>query len=178
MPLVEYKEPVPTRASKANISLFAEKLARHIGYDPKGPIEPLVSSLGGAIAYRNAVGQKPESIVIEPRGNFKIFLPTMTSMNRDKFTIAHELGHFYLHFPIIHSQDPEAGMKAYRWIEGSNAEQQRCEWEANWFAASFVMPEELFKDLYERGGRDRVVDVLGVSAKAADVRAESLKLAA
>jgi hypothetical protein len=178
MPLVEYKEPVPTRASKASISAFAESLAVKVRYDPKSPIEPLVSSLGGAIAYRNAIGSKPESIVIEPRGAFKIFLPTMTSINRDKFTIAHELGHYYLHFPIVHAKDPSAGMKAYRWVEGNNAELQRCEWEANWFAASFVMPEVLFMTLYREGGEERVVDVLGVSPKAAKVRAESLKLVA
>lgn len=175
--MVEYREPVPTRASKASISAFAEDLARHIEYDPKGPIEPVVSNLGGGIAYRNAVGQKPESIVIEPKGTFKIFLPTMTSMSRDKFTIAHELGHYYLHFPMIQTQDPNAGMKAYRWVE-NDPDLQRCEWEANWFAASFVMPEQAFRDLWAGGGKSRVAEVLGVSPKAAEVRAESLKLAA
>ncbi|WHO77454.1 ImmA/IrrE family metallo-endopeptidase [Rhizobium leguminosarum] len=176
--MVTYKEPMPTRASKANVSSFAEQMARYVNYEPEAPIEILVSKLGGAIAYQNAVGDKPESIVVEPNGSFKIFLPTMTSMGRDKFTVAHELGHFYLHFPMIHKADPAAGMKAYRWVEDNNPDLQRCEWEANWFAASFVMPTDLFRRLYEEGGKSKVVEVLGVSPKAAEVRAGSLGLAA
>jgi Zn-dependent peptidase ImmA (M78 family) len=153
-------------------------MARHVNYDPSTSIEILVSNLGGAIAYRNPVGNKPESIVVEPDGTFKIFLPTMTSMGRDKFTVAHELGHYYLHFPRIHAEDPSSGMKAYRWIEDANPDLQRCEWEANWFAAAFVMPAALFTQLFHQGGKEHVVEVLGVSPKAAEVRAGSLGLAA
>ncbi|MGO6998290.1 ImmA/IrrE family metallo-endopeptidase [Rhizobium leguminosarum] len=176
--MVVYKEPVPIRASKASVSAFAEQIAQHLNYDPESSIEILVSRLGGAISYRNAVGDKPESIVVEPAGSFKIFLPTMTSTGRDKFTVAHELGHYYLHFPIIHADDPEAGMKAYRWVDENNRDLQRCEWEANWFAASFVMPKQLFERLFHEGGKEKVVEVLGVSPKAAEVRAGSLGLAA
>ncbi|MDM9623037.1 ImmA/IrrE family metallo-endopeptidase [Rhizobium sp. S96] len=176
--MVVYKEPEPTRASKANVSAFAESIARHVGYEPETSIEILVSKLGGGIAYRNPVGDKPESIVVEPSGMFKIFLPTMTSMGRDKFTIAHELGHYFLHFPKIHAVDPTAGMKAYRWVEDDNPDLQRCEWEANWFAAAFVMPTEIFTRLFREGGKTKVVSVLGVSPKAAEVRAGSLGLPA
>lgn len=174
--MVNYRDPKPTRASKKTISQFAENVARAIGFQAGTAIEPLVSNLRGSIAYRNAVGDKPESILVEPDGSFRIFLPTMTSMNRDKFTIAHELGHYYLHFPLIKHEFPLDGMRAYRWVDDANADLQRCEWEANWFAASFVMPSDEFKELFASGGISKVVNALGVSERAAKVRAETLGL--
>lgn len=176
MPAI-YREPIPTNASKRNVSALAEQLAIAIDYDPEGPIETLVSMLGGSIHYRNATGDRPESILIEPNESFKVFLPTLTSMSRDKFTIAHELGHYFLHFPLVQAEYPDDGMKAYRWLdENTSPDQKRCEWEANWFAAAFVMPEQIFRKLHEKGGVENVVARLGVSKKAAQVREQALGL--
>jgi hypothetical protein len=175
--LEQYRDPIPTNASKANVSAFAEDLATQLGFDPGDPIESVVSQLGGAIAYRNPVGsEKPESIRVEPSGAFKIFLPSVTSISRDRFTIAHELGHFFLHFPLVKEQNPHCGMKATRWVDENNQALQRCEWEANWFAASFVMPQKQFIAVYKAGGARMVSERFGVSEMAAGVRARSLGL--
>jgi Zn-dependent peptidase ImmA (M78 family) len=174
---VTYHDPLPTNASKRNVSAWAEEIAREIGYDPEGPIETVVSTVGGSISYQNATGDRPESILIEPNESFKIFLPTLTSMGRDKFTIAHELGHYFLHFPLVQARHPSDGMRAYRWLdENTSADLKRCEWEANWFAAAFVMPDELFRELHSEGGVEEVSHRFGVSMKAAQVRAQSLGL--
>jgi Zn-dependent peptidase ImmA (M78 family) len=99
----------------------------------------------------------------------------MTSAQRDRFTIAHELGHFFLHFPKVQSAHPDDGMKAYRWVESSDTTNQRCEWEANWFAASFLMPETLFRKLYVNDIA-HCAAAFDVSEKACKVRASSLGL--
>lgn len=174
---IEYHDPMPTRASKRNVSAFAEELAVELDYDPEGPIETIVSGVGGSIHYRNAVGARPESIKVRPDETFKIYLPTLTSMGRDKFTIAHELGHLFLHFPIVRAVYPNDGMRAYRWLdEDASEDMRRCEWEANWFAASFVMPEDLFTKVYNKHGVQGTSIRLGVSMKAVEVRAQSLGL--
>lgn len=174
---IAYHDPLPTRAAKRQVSEFAEQVARELKYQPGLPIEVLVSEVAGSITYRNAVGDKPESIVVEPDGDFEIFLPTMTSMSRDRFTIAHELGHLYLHFPLVRQAYPGDGMRAYRWVDDSDADLQRCEWEANWFAAAFTMPETLFRQLIGAIGLELTASELGVSEKAARVRSKSLGIA-
>lgn len=174
---LSYREPIPTNALKANVSAFAEQVARAVSYTPGSPIETVVSSLGGAISFKNPVGEsKPESIRVEADRSFKIFLPSMTSASRDRFTIAHELGHFFLHFPKVQKEFPGEGMKAYRWVDDSDVDLQRCEWEANWFAASFVMPADAFTESYRAHGVGLTAARFGVSEKACSVRASSLNL--
>ncbi len=57
---------------------------------------------------------------------------------RQVFTVAHELGHYYLH-----KDKPEEIF--YRSdMDNLNAEQKNQEQEANWFAASLLMPKETF----------------------------------
>jgi hypothetical protein len=172
-----YKEPIPTRASKANISAFAEEVAIELSFDPGDSIESVVSELGGAISYRNPIGEEiPESIRVEPSRKFKIFLSSLTSSSRDRFTVAHELGHFFLHFPLVAQAHPGYGMRATRWVDDSNPDLQRCEWEANWFAAAFIMPEAKVRASFNQGGVYAIVSEFGVSEKAALVRAKSLNL--
>jgi hypothetical protein len=177
--VVDYRDPIPTNASKSNVSTFAEDVARSVSYEPGHPIEFVVSNLGGAISYKNPVGEtKPESIRVEPSRDFTIFLPSMTSAGRDRFTIAHELGHFFLHFPLVQQVYPGQGMRATRWVDESDAKLQRCEWEANWFAASFVMPEGLFRQVYTGPASSALAAArFGVSEKAIQVRAKSLSIA-
>lgn len=174
---IRYHDPLPTRAAKKQVYDFAERVAEELDYQPGLPIEAVVSQAEGSITYRNAVGDKPESILVEPDGEFEIFLPTMTSMSRDRFTIAHELGHLYLHFPLVQRIHPGDGMRAYRWVDDSDEDLQRCEWEANWFAAAFTMPEQLFRELVDSDGIEIAAIELGVSERAARVRARTLGIA-
>ncbi|WP_245443046.1 ImmA/IrrE family metallo-endopeptidase [Methylobacterium terrae] len=99
-------------------------------------------------------------------------------MVRDRFTIAHELGHLFLHYAMIVRNFPGAMMIATRWVKEDNDDLKRAEWEANWFAAAFLMPAAKFKKcLEENDGHVNVVAVqFGVSPKAAEVRAQSLGL--
>lgn len=175
------KSPIPTNAQKAKVHAFAEDVARRVGFSVGDPIEPLVAKLGGRIEYRNAVGfesRLPESIIVESTRRFTIFVPTMTSRERDRFTIAHELGHFFLHYPLVVAKFPGATMVATRWVDETDAVQQRAEWEANWFAAAFLMPEADFLKVYSAKGQELMVTAahFGVSTPAAEVRARSLGL--
>ncbi|NJL09133.1 MAG: ImmA/IrrE family metallo-endopeptidase, partial [Methylacidiphilales bacterium] len=163
---------------KANVHAFAEKVASKLGFGIGEPLEPIVARLGGRLKYRNPEGDHPESIAVEPDGRFTIWLPTMTTAERDRFTIAHELGHYFLHFPLIKAKTPSAGMKATRWVSDCNPQQQRAEWEANWFAAAFLMPATEFRKWFTANG-DSVVSAaarFAVSTRAAEVRAASLGL--
>lgn len=168
--------PIPIRATKQAVSQFAEQVAQRLGYGPGSSMHEVVSKLKGRISYHDEVSPDtriPESIVVSPDGAFQIFLPTVTSSERDRFTIAHELGHFFLHFPTIRDQHPGATMVATRWVNQHDDTQKRAEWEANWFAAAFVMPSEAFRAV-AADSLHRAALTFGVSLSAAQVRARSL----
>jgi len=54
-----------------------------------------------------------------------------------------------------------------------------AEWQANWFAASFLMPEAEFRRIHNETGGDAyaIAKHFAVSASTASVRAKSLNLA-
>ncbi|MCK1393384.1 ImmA/IrrE family metallo-endopeptidase [Bradyrhizobium sp. 1] len=175
-----YKLPIPTNATKDRVHGFAEEVAEKLAFAPGDPIEPLVGRLGGQIEYKNALDFKssiPESIKIDPSRRFKIFLPSMGSSPRYRFTIAHELGHLFLHFPMVSERDPNAGMIATRWVDDNDTEPlKRAEWEANWFAAAFLMPSAPFRSMLAAFGGNiaSVATRFGVSVQAAEIRAKTL----
>jgi hypothetical protein len=179
----DYRErssiPLPLRASKSSIWDYAERVAVALSLSPGAPLEPIVARLGGRIEYKTPFkidGRIPESIIINSKSDFTIFLPSMTSPARDRFTIAHELGHYFLHYPGASQKFPGMPMIATRWVDESDKDQQRAEWEANWFAASFLMPKVLFTELHARLSFEELAARFSVSVPAAQTRAKSLSL--
>jgi Zn-dependent peptidase ImmA (M78 family) len=170
--------PEPIRASKASIWLHAEKVASALSFAPGDSMEPVVARLGGRIRYKNAPpgDAKPESMIVKASKDFTIYLPTMTSPARDRFTIAHELGHLFLHYPRAAQQHPGEPMGATRWVDETDPDQQRAEWEANWFAAAFLMPVHPFTEAFNDEDIEEVANRFAVSVQAAKVRAKSLGL--
>ena len=159
--------------SKVAVGKFAEQVAAHLEFRPCDDMNLLISKLGGRIEYANTFSDDAEhgSLFVDAASDFKIIVPIHTSPNRDRFTIAHELGHYFLHFVLPHQQTG-APLKLKALRKGS----ERVEWEANWFAASFLMPEQEFRQTFaECGGRlASVAAKFCVSENAADVRAQTL----
>ncbi len=171
----------PTRASKDQIHVFAESIAQQLSFGPGDDIGFLVSRLGGRIEIRNPVnyrGDFPESIVIRTATDFTIYVPSLTSVERDRFTIAHELGHLALHYPAFAQRYPGETMIATRWVDESDQDQKRAEWEANWFAGGFLMNGNLFRNVFFAHERNIALVALrfGVSKSAAEIRAKNLNL--
>ncbi len=168
--------PKPLGASKAGVERFAEDLAQKIEFDLGDSIEELVHRIGG----RLVVGSSGEgddqsgSIVARDVNDFEIFVSRHTSLKRDRFTIAHELGHLLLHFGAIKADG--AIMRATRNVDPNDREQQRAEWEANWFAAAFLMPSEKFIAAVRDGGVSSAAAQCGVSHVAAKIRAKNLNI--
>ncbi|MCB5184006.1 ImmA/IrrE family metallo-endopeptidase [Methylobacillus gramineus] len=176
---MNFIKPSPLGASKAAVYRFAEEVSKHVKYEIGEDMRAFVSRLGGWISFHDEVRPDddfPESIVVQPSGEFQIFLPTVTTSERDRFTIAHELGHFFLHYPQIKREHPDRPMAATRQVQPGDLNQQRAEWEANWFAAAFLMPEQDFRESYPIMGPIDTAAKFGVSQSAAEVRANTLGL--
>ncbi|MCO5089157.1 MAG: ImmA/IrrE family metallo-endopeptidase [Methylobacteriaceae bacterium] len=174
----DHSQPIPLRVSKRTISDFAERVANQLGFRVGDTIEPFVVRLGGKIVYKTPahLERLPESIIVRSESDFTIFLPSMTSPQRDRFTIAHELAHLILHYPLAKEQYPNLPMVATRWVDEKNQDLVRTEWEANWFAAAFLMPEMRFRELHKQVGLAAASTIFKVSQNAAKIRASSLGL--
>ena len=68
-------------------------------------------------------------------------------------------------------------MTADRYLpETADEELRRCEWEANWFAAAFLMPSKPFCDAWKTMSLNDVARHFLVSTSAAENRAKALNL--
>lgn len=94
-----------------------------------------------------------------------IIVNTKEPLPRQRFTMAHELGHHVLH-------GNESFRDPLHQIPGSDPK----EIEANTFAANFLMPELQFRMLVESGNHNAasLAALLGVSMSALNIRLESL----
>ena len=147
---------------------MAAKVAEKLNYKPGDDLVALVRTLGGRIvtADWSEVGNTGSITVYGPQ-DFVISLSPLSGNRRDRFTIAHELGHYVLH--------SEFGKRAPLSVRRDGSD--RIEWEANWFAAGFLMPEADFSKLAGEGWSDAWLAVhFDVSEAAVDIRRMALSL--
>lgn len=164
----QFKEAKPCNWSKKQVQDAAAKVAEKLNYKPGDDLIALVRKLGGRIetADWSEVGSTGSITVNGPR-DFTISLSPLSGNRRDRFTIAHELGHYVLHSKI--GKISPLSVKR----DGSD----RIEWEANWFAAGFLMPEAEFHRLVGEGWSDAWMAVhFDVSEAAVGVRRAGLGL--
>ncbi len=163
-------KPVGLNASKAAISKLAEEFAEKVGYHPqRNDIFSVIKTLGGKVEYRGVsrlLGEHDASLRVDSKDSFTIILSALCGQDRNRFSAAHELAHFILHYIIAGRKDV---MEAAR----SGNSQDRAEWEANWFAGAFLMPEKEFREIYKMGA-NYAAGYFEVSVAAVDVRAKTL----
>lgn len=161
--------------NKEQIQNFAEQLRESLNLDKK-TIKDIVTDLNGEIVIKNPFDDayEEESMVVNYDKTFKIILPHLTSAYRDNFTIAHELGHFFLHYTNKYKTlEPNTQVLFNRY--GSN----RLEWEANWFAAALLMPKDDFLKVANKYDKDEHIGIaahFSVSEKAVEIRKKDLGL--
>lgn len=150
--------------SKADIEDIAEMVRKSLGYKPGDDLVPVIEQLGGKVDYLDFhtwLEDGCDTIKVYGEGNFTIWLSRVGGLLRNRFSLAHELGHY-----ILHSRVGTIEMHATRSLIS-----ERVEWEANWFAAAFLMPRHLFE---ERWAKSTSVEDLAsyflVSPSAVDVR--------
>jgi Zn-dependent peptidase ImmA (M78 family) len=134
--------------SRERIGMIADSVRTSLGlecpYDPK----EAVTLLNGEIR-ENIVDSNIDAVIKKNGVNsFIIFLNRTKPLVRERFTVAHELGHLFLHMGYL--------LEKTKWDSMSNNDFQDSaffrmsdnytqeENEANEFAASFLMPKKEF----------------------------------
>jgi Zn-dependent peptidase ImmA (M78 family) len=159
----------PSKFSSKAISEYAEYVGKfHDIYDSTGraDLDQLLEKLGGVVDVSDSF-VATESLSVRGIGDFTIHLPAMTSSRRDRFTTAHELGHYFLHYRQPNLQGAHI---FYRGGQGAS------ETQANVFAASLLMPSEQFAAAKIEVDADAwaLAARFGVSPRAAEVRLQVL----
>ena len=171
---------MPSGLSRSVISTYGEDIAKSLGYRTGDPVEILISDLGGKLSYSPKVFTgtgDAESIIVRAEDDFDVVLGTMASPGRDRFTMCHELGHLFVHYPLFRERHPLAVMTAQRWVDDADPDQRRAEWEANWFSSAFLMPEEEFRKAAETVADLGLARRFGVSLSCVQTRKKILGMA-
>jgi hypothetical protein len=141
----------PTGWSRDTISHLAEKFAQAVGFKPGGEVSPFVAGLlKGKIVYLDWQDWKAkgaDTIEVRGPGDFTIYLSRIGGLLNNRFSIAHELGHY-----VLHSKLGKVPLVAH-----NSGEDETAEWEADCFAAALLMPPKEFKKLWRASPSGRVM---------------------
>ena len=124
---------------------------------PIEDIEGLVCSLGGSIQIQAGV---PDGAVIKDGDAFRILVSPFQEEKRKRFTIAHELGHLFLHMGYLTNRALWERQNDNVYHRIGNSEQ---EYQANEFAASLLMPRDEYVRVLEQHTDNNQVDTAKVA---------------
>ena len=138
----DYKEIKPCDMLGNWIDGYAEKLAKELDFNLGDDIEKkIIVSLGGVIEEVSLdEWTSRDSLIVRGANDFKIVIESNTILERKRFLIAHELGHYFLH-----SKQGEIPMCVHRL--GWNP---IVEAEASHFGLCLLMPRTKILEAYER----------------------------
>lgn len=106
-------------------------------------IDDVVRAIGGTIIEKNNFDDLCDGTIIKDGENsFRIAISPHQSAQRRVFTIAHELGHLFLHMGYRTNPDlwEVQDQRVFRRFGSSEQEYQ-----ANEFAAALLMPKEIYR---------------------------------
>ena len=134
------------------------------------------------IFLTNFENDEVSGVILYKEEKFNILINKSKAKTRQHFTIAHELGHYFLHSDIIKSE--EIIVDGDNFLDGNQilyrldkTKRNEIETEANNFAASLIMPEELVRKAWSTvGGVEECAKIFQVSILAMSIRLDRLGL--
>ncbi|MBR4025959.1 MAG: ImmA/IrrE family metallo-endopeptidase [Lachnospiraceae bacterium] len=165
---------------RIQINALAEDIIKI--FDIPTPIEDIdvvVETLGGKIQEDMESGSFSDGKIEreEVDGKFLIKIPYGQSESRKNFTVAHELGHLFLHMGYLIDAELWEKSKNKTFYRKGNSE---IELQANEFAAAFLMPRKKYKEILDKYSESnyvlisKVADYFNVSIDAASYRGKWL----
>jgi len=140
---------------------------------PPVDVESLAKSLGLQVLYHpfSDGSEDISGCIIQEQGIVAIGVNSSHHPNRQRFTVAHEMGHYVLHRATLES------VHLTRDFRSSEGDDDR-EIEANSFAAELLMPEEMIRERINNAELDvesaskltQLARTFGVSQQAMTIR--------
>lgn len=143
------------------INLLAEHILEDFDVTPPiDNIEKVVELLGGTVQTMHASnGWIDGEIRKNGSDSFVIEISPFQNEHRKKFTIAHELGHLFLHMGYMTNEELWNNQTDAFHREGISEQESQ----ANEFAAAFLMPQKLYKQVLDQNTNGNTVDIVSVA---------------
>ncbi len=165
------------KEDKKMVNLISESKAKEVlhqyGVNQSVPLDPIQIAGQNKIDVKDAVFKSSDiaGILHKENGKTTIYVNSTDPDKRKRFTIAHELGHYFLH---LNNKD-DALVVEYRTINNNGNDEK--EKEANSFAAALLMDEVLVKSLWnDLKSVQAIADIFQVSYEAMGYRLNNLGL--
>lgn len=137
------------------INNFASDIIKAFDIDvPIKDIQEVVEKLGGSLKFDDSLGYGRDGKIEKDGDSFVIIASPYQTEERLNFTIAHEIGHLFLHMGYrVHKElwNKQDNCNYYR---GGSSEK---EYQANEFAAAFLMPENKYKEIMDKHTTGKIV---------------------
>ena len=131
---------------RKRIRQLVEELLDENGIDrPPVPVERIVRSRGVSVRKQSNTSSDISGFLFRQEDNVVIGVNAFHPQVRQRFTIAHELGHFLLHAPISDKIHIDRVFEVKFRDDLSSQGIDTDEREANLFAAELLMPQHLIK---------------------------------
>jgi Zn-dependent peptidase ImmA (M78 family) len=144
-------------AEKGQAEREAQRVLQRLGVvEPPIPVERIAEFLGAELSYRPLEGDV-SGLLYRDGDRAVIGVNALVARTRQRFTIAHEIGHFLLHkgHEVIVDKLVHVNLRSNATVPIASPEEER---EANWFAAELLMPASLVRRLArEQVGRQVLV---------------------
>ena len=151
--------------------------SREINDDSNLPIQPIVLAESQGISVQEVVFRSNDvsGAISKRNGGVSIVINTLDAPNRRRFTVAHELGHYYLHLGANTIGDPTERVDYHRTLYRENSHSPEEE-EANRFAAALLMPIPILRQaLRSVSSIEELAASFGVSNEAMSIRLKTLQ---
>lgn len=141
---------------------------------PIQDIDELVGMLGGSIQTDFSY---TDGSVVREGDSFRIFVSPFQDEKRRRFTIAHELGHLFLHMGYLTNAELWKRQKENIYHRLGSSEK---EYQANEFAAAFLMPQKEYLKIMNKNisgnkvDTSKIAEYFNVSVEAASNRGKFL----
>lgn len=162
------------------VNRIGEALYNAMGQKPGFDIEKIVEKLGGRVVFASSdhfdAGIDAKIEIMDDRSDteFQITCRKEPDEEYRRFCIAHEIGHLFLH---MMGKDDKGEVRIIKnEFYRNNTYLDFCEWEAEEFAASFLMPEQEFRIQVEnkKGDVDKIAKLFRVSSQSVIMRCKRL----
>lgn len=169
------------------VRMEAEKIANRLGKgEVRIDVESIATSLGVEVVYAD-LGDEVSGLLISDGATAQVCVQETDPPVRQRFTIAHEIGHHFLRHQFVNGEHVHVDKGNYISQRGPRASEglDAKEVEANQFAASLLMPSKALRRRIEQLGLagpllDQHVSLLSrefeVSEQAMTIRLTSLGL--
>lgn len=138
------------------------------------PVDPFrIARRLGIKAFSAALDDRVSGMLVKrPGEDPEIYVHASDSSNRQRFTCAHELGHYVKRSTLGDGEWEYVEHRDLLSSQGSNSD----EIFANKFAAALLMPEEAIREMHKNLGPAALAYEFGVSADAMNYRLANLGL--